>query len=442
MRFDDFMLLGWLLAGAQATVLTAESVPTRESELEARIRQLETDSQALQQQAAAALAAAQAVRAELEAMRREQREATVSVAASASASSPNAFNPAISIVLNGVYTHHSLHPNAYDRSGFPLVGEAGPGAQGLSLGESEIALAANIDDRFYGQLSLAAESEDGDDEVGIEEAYVETLALAAGWTLRAGRFFSNIGYLNSHHLHTDQFADRPLAYQAFLGGQYGDDGLQLRWVAPTPFYLELGGEMLRGQSFPSAGAAHAGVGAKSLFAHAGGDVGMEHAWLAGLSALRTRSEGADDGFSGDARIYLADFTWKWAPRGNFKDAGLALRSELVFDQRDGSVTFPAGDGPTVPWEGHRHGAYLEGVFRINRRWDTGYRIDRLWATDSGPYRSSHDPLRHSVILSWFNSEFSLLRLQYSHDRPNREQRDNALFLQYQMNLGAHGAHKF
>ena len=46
------------------------------------------------------------------------------------------------------------------------------------------------------------------------------------------------------------------------------------------------------------------------------------------------------------------------------------------------------------------------------------------------------------MLSWLNSEFSLFRLQYSRDEPDAGQTDNVLTLQYQMNLGAHGAHKY
>src|SRR5207253_1860678 len=104
----------------------------------------------------------------------------------------------------------------------------------------ELSFAANIDDKFYGQLTMTS---GGDAGFEIEEAFIDTTALPDGFSLRAGRFFSNIGYLNSHHSHTDNFVDRPLAYQAFLGNQYGDDGVQLRFVAPTDLYLELGGEL-------------------------------------------------------------------------------------------------------------------------------------------------------------------------------------------------------
>jgi hypothetical protein len=351
-------------------------------------------------------------------------------------------NPAISIILNGQYAHHSLDPETFSRAGFPLAGEAGPGPQGFSLGESEISFAANIDEKFYGQITFAVESEDGADELGLEEAYIETTALPNGFTLRAGRFLSNLGYLNHHHAHTDKFSDRPLANQAFLGGSYHDDGVQLRWVAPTDTFFELGGEVLRGEAFPSGGAAHSGLGAKTLCAHVGGDVGDETSWLAGVSMLDSRTEGGEDGFDGHLRLYVADGTWTWAPGGNTKDGGITLRGEYFVEHRDGDWTNPDDPLDTAVWDGTRRGAYLEGVWRINRQWEAGYRYDRLWASEDGPYASDFDPQRHSLVLAWLNSEFSLFRLQLSRESANPDDSDTAVSLQYQTSLGAHGAHKF
>jgi hypothetical protein len=449
-------LLGLCILSALAGPAFAAEPPTAEQRieaLEARIQALETELQQIKAQPVAAVPApaeAASAEAEVDALAANPDDvaagdATASVAAPAGdsgGSNANAFNPAISIILNGSYSHHSLDPDAYARSGFPLAGEAGPGANGFSLGESEVSLAANIDDKFYGQLTLAVESEDGEDHLGVEEAYIDTTSLPAGFSLRAGRFFSSIGYLNSHHAHTDNFFDRPLAYQAFLGGQYGDDGVQLRWVAPTSMFLELGGEVFRGQNYPSGGAQDGGLGTRTLFAHVGGDVGSENEWLAGVSMLKTRAEGGEDGFSGDSRVYVADGTWKWAPQGNFKDGGITLRSEVFLDDRDGVFLDPADPTVATPWNGQRRGGYLEGVYRLNRTWDVGYRYDKLWADADGPFASSFDPYRHSAELTWRNSEFSLLRLQLSHDKPNPDDTDNAVTLQYQTSLGAHGAHKF
>lgn len=477
-----------LLPVAQA----AEVTPQQLQALEARIARLESDEAALRQQVAEARAAAQAAQTELASLKaaaaptatlvaqapspQDEIDALAaspdalspgdvdalaaapagsaadgtsglaapgdSAASTASGSGISAFNPAISVILNGSYSHHSLDPDSYLRAGFPLVGEGGPGADGFSLGESELSFAANIDDKLYGQLTLTAHSEDGEDHVGVEEAFIDTTSLPNGFSLRAGRFYSNIGYLNSHHAHTDSFFDRPLAYQAFLGNQYGDDGVQLRWVAPTSVFLELGGEVFRGDNYPSGGAQWGGLGTRTLFAHVGGDAGSDNEWLAGISMLRTRALDAEDGFSGDSTLYIADGTWKWAPQGNFKTSGITVRGEYFLDRRDGSYTDPALPTATSPWSGQRRGAYLEGVYRLNRSWDVGYRYDKLWADSNGPFASAFDPYRHSAELTWRNSEFSLVRLQFSHDKPNAADSDNAITVQYQTALGAHGAHKF
>lgn len=465
-----------LLAGLSCPVAqAAETSPmdARMAAMERRIQALQDNMAALQRQADAAKAEAEAARAELAALKTAPPapQAAVAVASpddldafaapeadglsapeaetvassgsgGGSDGNANAFNPAISLILNGSYSHHSLDADAYARAGFPLVGEGAPSPNGFSLGETELTLSSNIDDKLYGQVTLAIGSEDGQDELGIEEAYIETTTLPAGLNLRAGRFFSNIGYLNSHHAHTDSFFDRPLAYQAFLGNQYGDDGVRLSWVAPTSLFLEIGAEAFRGNSFPSGGAQHGGLGTRTLFAHLGGAAGAENEWLAGVSALRTRAEGAEDGFSGTGTLYIADGTWKWAPQGNFKDGGFTVRGEYFLDDRDGDFIDPNDPLIASLWNGQRRGVYLEGVYRLSRSWDIGYRYDRLWADEQGPYASTFDPWRHSAELTWRNSEFSLVRLQLSHDKPNADDSDNAVTLQYQTSLGAHGAHKF
>lgn len=484
--------------GLMPAALAAEVTPQQLQALEARIAKLESDDATLRQQVAEAKAAAQAAQTELASWKAAQAQAgntpvagltqspgdgiealaatpeagamddlealaanpdtaaaddTASLATPASSGAGtsgggiSAFNPAISVILNGSYSHHSLDPDSYTRAGFPLAGEGAPSANGFSLGESEVALSANIDDKFYGQLTLAIESEDGVDGIGVEEAFIDTSGLPGGLQLRVGRFFSNVGYLNNHHTHTDSFFDRPLAYQAFLGNQYGDDGVQVRWLAPTSLFLEFGAEVFRGDNYPSGGAQHGGLGARTLFAHVGGDAGTDNEWLAGISMLKTRALNAEDGFSGDSTLYIADGTWKWAPHGAFKDAGITVRGEYFNDRRDGTYTDPATldrGGPLVTslWSGQRRGAYLEGVYRFNRTWDIGYRYDKLWADSDGPFASAFDPYRHSAELTWRNSEFSMVRLQLSHDKPDTSDTDNTITLQYQTALGAHGAHKF
>src|SRR5687767_7870871 len=172
------------LAAALAGPVAAQS-PDRLAALEARMQALEAEAAQMRAQAEAAQAALVEARAEIESLKQGQVAAPATAvaeapAAESSASGGNAFNPSISVVLDGRIAHHTLDPEAYERSGFPLVGHGEPLPRGLSLGESELIMSANIDDKFYGQLTLAVESEDGEDHVGVEEAFVDTTALPHG----------------------------------------------------------------------------------------------------------------------------------------------------------------------------------------------------------------------------------------------------------------------
>jgi len=206
------------------------------------------------------------------------------IQASSRPASESAMNPAVSVILNGIYSNLSQDPTAFRINGFtPTQGEVGPGVRGLSLGESELALAANIDHNFRGTLIASISPEDG---IGVEEGYIQTLALSYGFTIKAGRFFSGVGYQNQIHAHAWDFTDAPLANKVFLGNQLNEDGIQLKWVAPSDLYFDLGLELGRGRQFPAGpagGRNKNGVGSSTLFAHVGGDLGTSTAWQAGVS---------------------------------------------------------------------------------------------------------------------------------------------------------------
>src|SRR5690242_19822220 len=218
-------------------------------------------------------------------------ESTASQAAAQASNRPqgeNALNPGVSVILNGIYANLSRDPATYRISGFvPTKGDVAPPTCGFSLGESELAFAANIDPMFRGTL-IAAISPDND-TIGVEEGYIQTLALPRGFTLKAGRFFSAVGYQNQIHAHAWDFADAPLVMRAFLGGQLNEDGVQFRWLAPTDTYWDIGAELGRGRAFPASlsESGKNGAGSLNLFTHVGGDVGQGIAWQAGLSHLRT-----------------------------------------------------------------------------------------------------------------------------------------------------------
>jgi len=271
----------------------------------------------------------------------------IAVGPAGTPSSAGAFNPAIGAVLQGQATSQSLNPNTYRLPGFALGDSAGPLPRGLSLNESEINLNANVDQALYGNLTLAFEPHN---TVGVEEGFIQSTSLPYGLTLRGGRFFSGVGYLNEQHAHTWDFADQALPYQAFLNTQYDDDGVQVRWLAPTGRFLEFGAEAFRGAAFPAGGDDNHndGVGAWSGFVHTGDDIGDSASYRVGLSYLHTAAKNratddvdalgahVTDIFSGTDNTYIADGVFKWAPNGNFVERYLKLQGEFFLRQEQGA----------------------------------------------------------------------------------------------------------
>ena len=361
-------------------------------------------------------------------------------------SSANAFNPAISVILQGAFNGYSNNPDDAVISGFVLGDEAGLPNEGFSLGESEINLSANIDTMFYGSLTAALESDgEGGTEIGLEEAYIETLALPYGAKIKAGRMFPVLGYLNEIHAHADAFVDRPLPYRAFLGGSnYADDGLQLSVLLPTDLYAEIGGGAFRGTGFPAAGSDNSGNGSQSLFARIGGDIGASRSWLAGVSYLRAKAVDRVTGdltFNGVNDIYIVDGKYTWSPNGNLANEFLVLQGEYFRGRSDGNYN-------DVDYNESSGGWYAQAVYKFHPQWKVGYRFARTNAPGvpapligTALDNAGDNPLTQSVLLEFDKSEFSSLRLQYTRDDSGPET-NNVGTLFYTISMGAHGAHKY
>ena len=444
-------VLSAALAAALCNPLSASAADDKElAAIRAQIRDMKESYEARLQALEQRLQDAQAATAQA------QIAAQPAPAPAAAPAASNAFNPNISLVLGGTYANLSQDPDKYRLQGFlPPVGEVGPGRRGFNLGESELTMAANIDPMFSGQLTFALS---GEDTVGVEEAYVQTRALASGLNVKAGRFLSSVGYLNNQHAHTWDFVDAPLAYQAFLGGQYKADGLQAKWLAPTDTPVEIGAELGSASSFPGNARNKNGAGGGALYAHVGDDIGASGSWRAGLSLLRTGSANREyedlgnlNTFSGSSRMLIADAIYKWAPNGKPTQQNFKLQGEYFRRHENGEL---ASAGAVGSFDSTQSGWYLQGVYQFMPNWRAGLRYDKLSSgtpsiglpsiglADAFPILAAYSPSRSSVMVDYSPSEFSRLRLQLARDQSRPGVSDNQVFLQYIMSLGTHAAHSF
>ncbi len=393
--------------------------------------------------------------------------------------SGNEFNPAISLILDGRYVDKEAGDLVLP--GFQLGGEVGLPERGFTTGHNELALSANIDDTFYGALHAAIAQHDGETKLELEEVFVETLGLGQGVTIKGGRFFSGIGYLNAIHAHAHDFADRPLVYDALFGGRLADTGVQVRWIAPTEHYLNLGAEITSGSVYPSGqnSSSNKGLG---VFVKTGGDWGVSSSWQLGASYYRSKfNERKTDAHvhsdvsdvsnrldQGKVDIAGLDFVYKWAPNGNSRETNLKLQAEYFVRNEQGKakiiVSHPlfgcCVEAAAADYDGKQAGFYAQAVYQFRPGWRFGVRYDRLRAEnkitnffsgrgvdldrflqDSG-LGTEGDPNQTSLMLDYAPSHFSRIRLQYSHLDNGHEKKYDTMMLQYVMSLGSHGAHTF
>ena len=351
------------------------------------------------------------------------------------------FAPRVGLVLDAGYGSREL-----------ALGDRG---KGFRLGGAELALDTPIGPWLEGRLTAAAHSHDKKVEKHFEEAWLGTTALPGGLQARAGRFLSQVGYLNEQHPHADDFASRPLLHRAFLGGHYFDDGLRLNWTAPTALYWRTGLEVFRGRKLTAEAGRRPRPGVWTLSTRLGGDAGREHSWQLGLSYLGNRraafiphddehEHGHEEGHGGHAHgaqlagrhLWVIDGVWKWAPEGNNRDRQLRLSFELA--RQTG-----LGEGAAQP--GANRSAYLAAVWRFGGQWEVGARADWLSAKlPHGDHFHAGRLREVSLMAAWKPSHQQTLRLQVT--RQGRAQGfDNpgtAVYVQYIHSFGAHGAHSF
>ncbi len=433
-------------------------------------------------------------RAEIEQLRQqieqlEQRldEQSVTDAAQTAAStsaSPvptnNAFNPAVSLIIDAKYRNLELDPDTYQIGGFiPSGGHgseeghghgAGPGERGFSLDESELTISANIDPYWLGYFTAGV----SDGEIEIEEAYIQNSGSISGLVAKAGRFFSAVGYINQQHPHAWDFADAPLIQQAFHATNLGEDGVQLRYVAPTDLFLEFGIEGGSGAQFPGSERNKNGFNAGAAFVYLGGDVGFSNSYQVGGSYRETKAverEYDDLDSTGTAvenifsdlksKAWGVNLVWKWAPNGDPSVRNFKFQAEYFRRKEDGQLGYDFDDATETfaqegPYSSDQSGWYAQAVWQFLPRWRIGARYDLLdsGALNYGPVNDGslsredlqllreHKPERTTVMVDFSTSEFARFRLQFAQDKARFDETDNQIFFQYIVSLGAHGAHKF
>ncbi|MCX6052717.1 MAG: hypothetical protein NTZ60_09420 [Campylobacterales bacterium] len=348
------------------------------------------------------------------------------------------FIPDISLIVDTSFVHRNVSNSDLDNNA-PTSNYGNYGTfkefnrdNGFNLNYGELALHSNVDQAFV----LDAVFHFSAGSVEIEEAYFTTKTLPYRLQIKGGKFKSDFGRLNSHHHHTWDFVDAPLVYNGFLSPEgLNAPGVQLQWLAPTPWYMRVGFEAMQkgnGGTFANdfdkkdGEALYIGY-LKNSFDIKDASVLLGVSYVNGLSNVKD-ADTSTQLYKGSSEIYGADLSVK-----NYFDSYsyISWQSEFLYRnmKSDDKLLFD---------DKKQSGYYTQLVYQMDESWKTGLRYEGFLQDSNG--------VKTTADASYKTSEFAQIRLQYSHDEAFKLRNENKaideIILQLTFTIGAHGAHSF
>jgi hypothetical protein len=339
-----------------------------------------------------------------------------------------------------------------------------PSRNGFTIQNVELTMSGAADPYFDAQANIVALiNARGDTQVELEEAYLTTRALPWGLQVKAGQSFLEFGRQNQQHPHSWDFVDQPIIMSRLFGPDgLRDQGARISWLTPTPWYSEVyfGIYNARGTtvtSFLSDETSQVGGyqleprdGARRAadFLYLGRwlnglDIGDETSVNTGISVLRGPNA---TGPGAITNIYGADLYFKWRPPLNQRGFPfVGWQTEVMY--RDYEAVDSAGLG--LPNNTLRDwGYYTQLLWGFAPGLVAALRFDQAKGNDPNG-NAATDPFRDnrwriSPALTWYPTEFSKIRLQYNHDDAQHlpDGKADSLWLQFEVGIGSHAAHKF
>lgn len=347
--------------------------------------------------------------------------------------SQNAYLPDIALILNMSAVSRDVKNSDYANYAIPGFIDSGDAEipfnpnRGFNLNYGEVAMSSTIDPYFDAfaifHLHPAA--------FEIEEAYVRTRALPYGLKVKAGKFKSDFGRINSKHQHAWNFDSQPVVYESFFGpDSISDAGIQLQWVAPTDTYVMVGAEAMQGTNDMSFGDTEQN-NLYISYLKSSVDIGDDLSILGGVSIAhgKNTTENTTD-------VYGADLTLR-EQLGSY--SSIVWQSEYLYRNKDIGTS-----------KDKQAGLYSELVYHHDKNWAGGVRYDAIVQNDidlsayAGVDTANLD--KYTAMLEYKPFPMSRLRLEYSFDRTKviaGERKDiNEVMLTLNIAGGAHGAHDY
>jgi hypothetical protein len=300
----------------------------------------------------------------------------------------------------------------------------------FNLTEVETSLQAIVDPYARADFFLSA----GPEGLEVEEGYATFNSLPGQLLLKAGKMRANFGKMNTMHTHAISTADRPLVTQNLVGGEEGisEPGVSLsRLISNSALFLEATGEAYYGSSPVFQARERSQLtyvarlrGYRDVTEGTNLDIGGSYAYGPSAVAASARP-GLDEAVT---ELFGVDATFRYRPLRRAIYRRFLGRTELIWSRpKLGGMAQDAS-----------FGLYGSADYQFARRWFVGGRYDRS-ARALDPNSIDNGA---SFTLTFWPSEFSVVRGQYRHTNYAEGIKANEVLFQMNFSIGAHGAHVF
>jgi len=310
-------------------------------------------------------------------------------------------------------------------------------AYGLGFDEAEISLISVVDPYWTFMSNIVFV---GDGEVDPEEAWARTTSIP-GIQLKLGKIRGTFGKHGLLHTHAFPFIQGPIVMENTIGGEgFKDAGMEAAWLTPLPWFSELTGGAYQAidaddeHPLDFGSTSHGNV---PFLGHFKNQFDLNDATTLELGQSILQGHGSDDHVHS---AYGADVTFRNVPARNSNRRGWTLQSEYL--QKGSTV-----DGT---YTRETDGGYASFQYRLSQVWWMGIRGEQ--ARDSFTDFLIDDtgtPIpgkvnRYSANVAWTPSEFSFVRLEYSHAKADGgvNPTDDRLMIQMSYTIGYHPAHAY
>ena len=308
---------------------------------------------------------------------------------------------------------------------------------GVGFDEAEISLISVVDPywTFTSNIVFLPDHSVDPEEVWVRSTNIPSLQLKLG-QLRGS--FGKHGLL---HAHAFPFIDAPIVMANTIGGEgFKDPGLEASWLTPLPWFSELTGGLYRAVGVDDDHPLDFGSSRHDnlpFLGHFKNQFDLNDATTLEVGQSILQGHGSD----GRRHVaYGADLTIRNVPARNSNRRGWILQGEYL--QKGSSA------GGTYVRE--QNGGYASLQYRLSQVWWAGVRGERArdsftdFLVDDAGAGIAGTVTRGSANLAWAPSEFSFVRLEYSHAKADRgiHPTDDRLALQVSYTIGHHPAHAY